>query len=391
MATLGLLLAGEPAAQTAPDPSAAELQRALRQRDQAIAVLRRRLDALEKRLADTEKLAKGAVQMGEPAPVTAPAPARPAPAPAPAPTPPPVPAVAERPAAPGQFTVDPLAAERALERVLVATGALLLEPGQLEVEPSLSWQRAENAGPIFFLGPGGVVTGVGAQKVRRDLYQAELALRLGLPYDSQVEFSIPYNYVDQDVVSELGLVPVDQRSASGNALGDISIGVAKTLLREQGWVPDLIGRLVWDTSSGERKDGGVAMPGGFDDLRAELVALKRNDPLVFVLGGSYQYSFEKSNLKPGQQVGLNFGTILATSPSTSLRAVFETTWGGETEIGGDRLDGSDFVSASLNLGASIVLAPRLLFDIKGTFGLTEDAPDFGITVSLPIRFDTPIF
>lgn len=389
--TLGLLLATQTAAQTAPATSEAELQQALRRRDQAIAVLRRRLDALEKRLAETEKLAKGAVQMGEPAPIAAPAPARPAPAPAPAPTPPPAPAVAERPAAPGQFAVDPLAAERALERVLVATGALLLEPGQLEVDPSLSWQRSEGSGPIFFLGPGGVVTGVGAQKVRRDFFQAELALRLGLPFDSQVEFAVPYNYVDQDVVSEQGLTPVGKRSARGNALGDISLGVAKTLLREQGWVPDLIGRLVWDTSSGEREDGGVAMPGGFDDIQLQLVALKRNDPLVFVLGGSYQYSFEKSNVKPGQQVGLNFGTVLATSPSTSLRAVFETTWGGEIEIGGDRLDGSDFVSASLNLGASIVLAPRLLFDIKGTFGLTDDAPDFGITVSVPIRFDTPLF
>ncbi len=387
--TLVLLFGAQPGAQTAPGASEAELQRALRQRDQAISVLRRRLDALEKRLSETEKLAKGAVQMGEPTPVTAPAPAPARPA-APAPAPPPA-AVAERPAAPGQFTVDPLAAERALERVLVATGALLLEPGQLEVEPSLSWQRAESDGPIFFLGPGGVVTGVGAQKVRRDLYQAELALRLGLPFDSQVEFSVPYNYVDQDVVSEQGLVPVDQRSASGNALGDISIGVAKTLLREQGWVPDLIGRLVWDSSSGEREDGGVALPGGFDDLRAELVALKRNDPLVFILSGSYQYSFENGDVRPGQQVGLNFGTILATSPSTSVRAIFETTFGGETEFDGDSLDGSDFAAASLNLGASIVLAPRILFDVQGTIGLTDDAADFGVKVSLPIRFDTPIF
>ncbi len=366
--------------------SAAELQRQLRQRDQAIAVLRRRLDALEKRLAETEKLAKGAVQAGEAIPPVV------TPAPTPAATArPPAPPVAERPAAPGQFAVDPLAAERALERVLVATGALLLEPGQLEVEPSLTWQRTERDGPIFFLGAGGVVTGVGSQKVRRDLYQAELGLRFGLPWDSQLEFSVPYNYVDQDVVSEQGLFPVDQRSASGKALGDISIGVAKTLLREEGWVPDLIGRLTWDTSTGEREDGGVALPGGFDDIQVQLVALKRNDPLVFVLGGSYQYSFEKRDVKPGQQLGLNFGTILATSPSSSLRAIFETTWGDETELDGDRLDGSDFVSASLNLGASIVLAPRLLFDLQGTIGLTDEAPDFAVKVSLPIRFDTPLF
>lgn len=385
---LGAGLPGGAALPQEAAPTAAELQRQLRQRDQAISVLRRRLDALEKRLAETERLAKGAVQMGEPAVVTPPAAARPA-APTPAPAPPP--AVAERPAAPGQFEVDPLAAERALERVLVATGALLLEPGQLEVEPSLSWQRSEADGPIFFLDGGGNVVGVGAQKVRRDLYQAELALRFGLPFDSQVEFSVPYNYVDQDVVSEQGLVPVAQRSASGNALGDVSIGVAKTLLREEGWIPDLIGRLTWDTSSGERENGGVALPGGFDDLQLQLVALKRNDPLVFVVSGSYQHSFEKSDVKPGRQLGLNFGTILATSPSTSVRALFETTWGGETEIDGDKLEGSDFVSASLKLGASIVLAPRLLFDVQGTVGLTDEAPDFGVKVSLPIRFDTPIF
>lgn len=371
-------------------PTPADLQRALRQRDQAIAVLRRRLDALEKRLAETEKLAKGAVQMGEPKPLAAPTQVTPA-APSPAPAPAPAPAVAERPAAPGQFAVDPLAAERALERVLVATGALLLEPGQLEVEPSLLWQRAESDSPIFFLDGAGAVVGVGAQKVRRDLFQPELALRLGLPWDSQFELSVPYNYVDQDVVSEQGLAPVGSTSASGGALGDISIAFAKTLLREEGWMPDLIGRLAWDTSSGEREDGGVSLPGGFDDLRGELVALKRNDPLVFLVSGSYQYSFENDDVRPGQQVALNFGTILATSPSTSLRAVFETTFGDELEIDGDKLDGSDFVAASLNLGASIVLAPRILFDVQGTIGLTDDAADFGVKVSLPIRFDTPIF
>lgn len=392
-ALLALQLAAAPAEAQESTPSAAELQRQLRQRDQAIAVLRRRLDALEKRLAETEKLAKGAVQMS-PAPSTV---AEPAPTPAAAPTGPATgraptpPAVAERPAAPGQFTVDPLAAERALERVLVAAGALLLEPGQLEVDPSFSWQRAQSDGPIFFLDAGGNVVGVGAQKVRRDLYQAELAFRLGLPFDSQIEFSVPYNYVDQDVVSEQGRVPVAKRSASGNALGDISIGVAKTLLREEGWVPDLIGRLTWNTSSGEREDGGVGLPSGYDDLEVQLIALKRNDPLVFLVSGSYQYSFENGDVKPGQQFGLNFGTILATSPSTSLRAVFETTWGSETEIGGDKLKGSDFVSASLNLGASIVLAPRILFDVQGSLGLTDEASDFGIKVSLPIRFDTPLF
>ncbi|MDW8371177.1 MAG: hypothetical protein RMK81_12955, partial [Geminicoccaceae bacterium] len=231
---VALLLAGaggDVVAQTAA-PSAEELARQLRQRDQAIAVLRRRLDALEKRLAETEKLAKGAVQMGEPAAVEAP-PARP---PAPGPSVAPSAATAQRPPAPGQFEVDPLAAERALERVLVRTGALLLAPGQAELEPSITYQRNESSGPVLFFGGGGAIVGVGDRKVRRDLWQPELGLRFGLPFDSQLELSLPYNYVDQSVVDAQGQVPVGARYASGGALGDLNLAFAKTLLREDGWI-----------------------------------------------------------------------------------------------------------------------------------------------------------
>lgn len=382
---LASVVAAEAVAQPTA-PTAEDLQRQLRQRDQAIAVLRRRLDALEKRLAETEKLAKGAVQMGEPGPPVA----GPAPSPAPAPRPP-APTVAERPAAPGQFEVDPLAAERALERVLVRTGALLLGPGQVELEPSFTYQRNESSGPVLFFDGGGAIVGVGDRKVRRDLWRPELGLRFGLPFDSQIEFSIPYNYVDQATIDEQGQFPVGGRYGGGGALGDLELAFAKTLLREDGWIPDVVGRLSWDTATGETRDRGVALPAGFHEVQAQLVAIKRNDPLVFLVSGSYQYAFENDDVKPGQQLGLTFGTILATSPSTSLRASFETVFGTRAEIDGRELKGSDFTAASLNLGAAIVLAPRILFDIVGTIGLTDEAADYAIKVSLPIRFDTPLF
>lgn len=389
LVALSLLGAGGEARAQASGATNEELQRQLRQRDQAIAVLRRRLDALEKRLAETEKLAKGAVQAGEAGPpVVTPAPTPAATTRAPAPT---APTGAERPAGPGQFAVDPLAAERALERVLVRTGALLLGPGQAELEPSLTYQRNETSSPVLFLGGGGAIVGVGNRKVRRDLWQPELGFRLGLPFESQFELSLPYNYVDESSVDTQGQALAGGRYAGGGGLGDLNLAFAKTLLREDGWVPDLIGRLSWDTATGETNDGGVALPAGFHELQAQLVAIKRNDPLVFVVSGSYQYAFEKDDVKPGQQLGFTIGTVLATSPSTSLRANFETVFGTRAEVNGQELKGSDFTAASLNLGASIVLAPRILFDITGTVGLTEEAADYAIKVSLPIRFDTPLF
>ena len=50
------------------------------------------------------------------------------------------------PAAPGQFEVDEEAAERALERTLVVTGALLLPFGQADIQPSFTYIRSQAGG-----------------------------------------------------------------------------------------------------------------------------------------------------------------------------------------------------------------------------------------------------
>ncbi len=57
------------------------------------------------------------------------------------------PAASSPPAGPGQFEVSPEAAERALERALVQTGASLLPPWTVEVVPSLTYQYREVSRP----------------------------------------------------------------------------------------------------------------------------------------------------------------------------------------------------------------------------------------------------
>jgi hypothetical protein len=59
-------------------------------------------------------------------------------------------------------------------------------------------------------------------------------------------------------------------------------------------------------------------------------------------------------------------------------------------VDGRKIEGTDQVSTSLFIGASSIVAPRVLLDVTAGIGLTEDAPDYSITVSLPIRFDLPL-
>jgi hypothetical protein len=190
----------------------------------------------------------------------------------------------------------------------------------------------------------------------------------------------------------VGGAPRREDEREGVGFGDLRIGAAKGLLRERGWRPDLIARVSWNSDTGETDDG-ITLGSGFHELTGSLAAIKRQDPLVFVGTVSYSESFEDEvgdvDIDPGSEIGFSLGTVLAASPETSLRFFLAQSFAGEVEVDGEEVDGSDQVSTSLIIGASSVLAPRVLLDITAGVGLTEDAPDYSVTVSLPIRFDLP--
>jgi hypothetical protein len=118
---------------------------------------------------------------------------------------------------------------------------------------------------------------------------------------------------------------------------------------------------------------------------------KRQDPLVFVAGASYNAAFEEDDLDPGDTLNFRIGTFLAASPSTSLYATLDQSFQDETEFDGRRIDGSDTVQSVLTLGASAVLGRDVLIDGNVGVGLTDDSPDYLVSVSLPIRFNLPAF
>lgn len=232
---------------------------------------------------------------------------------------------------------------------------------------------------------------IASTNIRRDELTAALGLRVGLPYDAQFELSLPVRYVDQSEVATVGFSPRSEISDSGVGLGDVSIGLAKTLLREGAWWPDLVGRIRWDTDTGERRDGDLFLGGyGFNQLLFSLNAVKQQDPLAFLAGISYETAFEKDDERPGDEIDLTIGTVLAASPETSLRLVFEQAIVSEAEFAGQDVQGSDLKSGTLTIGASSILGRGVFLDAALGIGLTDEAADYSVIVSLPIRFDVPM-
>ena len=341
-----------------------QLEQEIAARDAVISDLQRRVQALEEKTGGTPG------RPAAPPPAAAKAPVKSAPPPATAqapksPAPPRAKPKAEEP-------IDEELLSRALERSLVLRGGLLLNRGEFEIEPGLSYNYTNR--PSIGL-------------VRRENYTASLGFRAGLPWAAQFEFTVPYAY--QKV--ETGIPSLDHKTG----IGDISIGLSKQLLTEGsgGW-PGLLANISYTRATG---DSSLGLPlfvagvgAGFHSWQATLTAIKRMDPLVFV--GSLSHSFNRSatvfgtSIDPNDTTSGSFRAILATSPSVSLRGGFSLAHTGNTKVNGVVVPGTNQNVALLEFGGSVTLTRRILLDFSMGAGLTDAAPDYVLGVSLPIRF-----
>jgi hypothetical protein len=372
----------EAVAQGARKPSVEDLQRQIEQRDAIINDLMRRVDALEHQNA----------QQQQPSPPPA---AAVQPAPAPGAAGPPQ-RQAQREAAGQRPQVTPVspgkggvAAEeetlaRALERSLVEQGGQLLPPFVYELVPQVIYShQAQNGFTITNTGA------FGPTRARRDILESDLIFRAGLPFDTQIDFTLPFTTEWRDATF-FGRT----QSRTDTGIGDVSVGLSKQVLYERGWVPDAIVNVRYQAATGSahfNPGGQISGVGnGADSVLAGLTLIKRQDPLVFFGGPAYIHNFTATDgsikFSPGDAIDFRAGTILAASPDTSLRFAFDTSFVEKNSTNGQANAGSDQVVGFFEIAASSILTERILLDFAFDIGVTRDAPDFRAILQLPIRF-----
>jgi hypothetical protein len=397
---LGVALPGSVTARTrtaksTAKPTVEQLEKEIRQRDAIIRNLVRRVENLELQTgrgepnggsptgAATRSVARSKTGAKPPAQteVAALEPEEPAPSPpGPARTPG-SPAASQQaartsPPAPGQFNVSEEDAERALERTLVATGNLLVPSGFAEVEPLFGYTRREIPTQVLF-------------NLNRNEFNWALGARFGLPWESQFEIALPYNFVQQQV-TDIAVAPPQQASNRwGNSFGDVTVALAKTLVHESGWVPDLLGRVSYEAPTGPENSNRVPLPSRRNNLAFSLTGTKRQDPLVFVATGGYTKAFQTGQLNPGDQINFQTGAFLGTSPETTLRGVLQENFLQNVKVNDVTLRGSDTVQSILNFGASSILGRGWLVDLQVGLGLTNAAPKYSVILSSTYRFGLP--
>lgn len=365
-------------------PTVEQLQKEIKQRDALIRSLVQRVEKLEQQVGTSAPLARGVTanragtrsQPANPPVTTTEVAVRAETAQTPTAVQaaaPPTPQVSAKPPAPGQFEVSEEAAERALERTLVATGNLIVPAGFAEIEPLFSYTRRETPAQVLF-------------NVNRNELSPAADLRVGLPWESQIEFFLPYNFQEQQIVNVSAAPATQVSNRWGNAIGDFTVGMAKTFVHESGWIPNLLGRVSWEIPTGPTFANETPLTSGQNKLAFSLTALKRQDPLVFVATAGYTKAFQNNHVNPGDQLNFTTGAFLATSPETTLRGVLQQNFLQNATVNGVTFPGSNTVQPILILGASSILGRGALVDLQVGFGLTNSAPKYQVILSSTYRF-----
>jgi hypothetical protein len=284
-----------------------------------------------------------------------------------------------------EMQIDEAAAQRALERTLTQTGALLLPAGVIEVTPSSSYSLNERElSRLALVSSPGAPSSIApvAYRTRETTTSAGLGIRVGLPLAMQFEASIGANRLSVTETNDFG--HLDHERLTGR--GDIAVALAKTLVREKGWRPDLVGRLTYNFGSSGRQARLGNLPGGFRQIQGEFTMLKRQDPIAFTVGAVFTRSFEKNGFRPGNTTLTSIGAAVAASPQTSLQVGFTQVRNNTARLGGTKIPGSDQLYGIVTLGASSIVSARHTVIGQIGLGLGRDAPKYTASLSVPINF-----
>jgi hypothetical protein len=129
---------------------------------------------------------------------------------------------------------------------------------------------------------------------------------------------------------------------------------------------------------------------GFWGLFAAATAIYPSDPAVFFGSVNYLWNIGRdvSNglgyVRPGNSIGLNFGTGLSLNEFASVSLGYEHDWLSKTTQAGVELPSTTGLQVGrLLIGYSYRLSSRTTMNVSLAIGATDAAPNTQITVRIP--------
>jgi outer membrane murein-binding lipoprotein Lpp len=281
-----------------------------------------------------------------------------------------------------------------IEEALRQQNALLLPPKAVELELGVNYAYTSSEFVNidgFSIPPVLVVGDIVSEQVDRWSVSPYATVRAGLPWQFQFDMRMPYIYETEERVRADGTA-LDR---GDTALGDVELGLSRAWYLPGAW-PDLVTRLNWKTTTGDDPFDvtnpdilPLATGTGFNGVQGTVTWIKPTDPAL--LYGSFGYVWNMEDTKngatinPGDTVLASIGTAWAMSSDLTMNFGLSHRYTLEAEVDGFEVDGSSNTASSFNTGISYLISPKHALDVNLDIGLTEDAPDFLLSVSSPFR------
>jgi len=259
--------------------------------------------------------------------------------------------------------------KRTAEEVFLRSQKVLLAPGEVTADLGIFFSRSDN---LFLVADGGSVA---LATFERRAFTSTLQARVGI-FD-ETEAFVGANYFRETSHTFVGAQTIS-RSARGR-LGDVRLGVRRTLLKEGPGRPNLIATLFAAIPTDRAS---YAIGGGF-------TLVKSLDPVVLYADASYLRTFnqdftEVTRLMPTDRLTLNLGYALALNDSLSISASVSGAFSGRTRFAIGDLRRQD--AYSLSFGLTSWLTKGLYLEPTVGIGLNGPAHNFTFGFTVPYTF-----
>jgi len=260
--------------------------------------------------------------------------------------------------------------ERNAEDIFLRSQRVLLAPGQVVLDFGQFYSRSDT----LQLAVADNTVQLGTQE--RSVFTTALIGRIGIFNETEVYAGAAFHHLDNRLV----IGTVDVASTGRGLVGDVNIGVRRTVLREGAGRPDIIASI--DATIPTRDDS-VHVLGG------SLVFVKSIDPVVLFAGTSYSHGFprdlaEGTRLAPGNAVSVSLGYGLALNDrvaiSTAASGAF-TRAAFTEDVNTGRAE-----TFSLRFALTSALARSLYIEPSVTMGLSGPGQSFTMGVTVPYSF-----
>lgn len=297
----------------------------------------------------------------------------------------------------------------------VPEGQGVLTPaGRLILEPSLEYTHASTNRLVFRgieLIPGIQIGLIEASDADRDTIAASASVRYGITDRLEAEVRVPYLIRSDriEVVQQREGTIVREIELDEQNLGDVEFALRYQINRPVGQRPILVGSLRVKSDTGRSPfevpfdefgiATGLATGSGFWAVQPGINFLLPSDPAVIFGGLSYLYHIPRDinrtigdvvvgRVDPGDAITANLGFGFALNPRFSFSLGYRHNYVFPTvsELGESIQRSNDLQVGSFAFGMSYRVTERQTVNVGFEFGVTEDAPDVGITIRTPFGF-----